>query len=171
MHIARLKVIGFVWSACLDRIPSTLALARKGIHISSLNCYFCSTGVDESNHLLVGCHFANEVLRWIFQWCNIRAQKFVIVSELVLFVADWVRRPKKRHLFLVIIYGFLWYFWKARNDLIFKNMRTSSSKLSLRFLVGLNIKITLVFVIRHTGFAPHLTLCNCFSLCLIGNDF
>lgn len=88
VHLTPLKVIGFVWRACLDRIPSALALSRMGVPISSLNCYFCSTGLVESNHFLVGCHFANEVLSWIFQWCNIPAQNFGKVSELVAFAAD-----------------------------------------------------------------------------------
>lgn len=45
-RLTPLKVIDFVWCACMDQIPSALALSRRGIPISSLNCLFCSIGLD-----------------------------------------------------------------------------------------------------------------------------
>lgn len=71
VHLAPIKDNGFIWSACLDQIPSIVALSRQGVSISSSICQFCSTGMDVTNHIPVGCPFAKDGLRWILNWCNI----------------------------------------------------------------------------------------------------
>ncbi|KAL4585578.1 hypothetical protein LXL04_010201 [Taraxacum kok-saghyz] len=66
----------------------SLELAYRGINIPDKRCRLCVTEEEDSNHLLVGCSFAKEILTWIFQWCNITTTYFDTVSELVNFAAN-----------------------------------------------------------------------------------
>lgn len=130
IHLAPLKVVCFVWRACLDRIPSATALAKRRVSLPNVSCHWCDSGLDDTSHIFVACPFSLDVLCRIFQWCNIRFQFFQSVSDLIRFAAQWGRCPKMRKIFLSIIYGFLWCSWKARNDKIFNRVRTNPARLA-----------------------------------------
>ncbi|KAL4570881.1 hypothetical protein LXL04_026545 [Taraxacum kok-saghyz] len=120
-----LKVLSFIWRACMDRIPTTLNLSHQGVNIPSSPCALCTNGIDSSDHILASCPFTNEVLIWIFKWCDISYLPFSSVTDIIIYAANWGHCPKKRKRFSTIIYGALWCVWKARNDNIF-NKKTSS---------------------------------------------
>ncbi|KAL4592668.1 hypothetical protein LXL04_005671 [Taraxacum kok-saghyz] len=94
LHLVPLKVSCFVWRACLNWIPTVNELVIRGINILDRRCRFCMTETEDSNHLLVGCEFAKEVLTWLFQWCDITVTHFSTVSELVNFAANWARNDR-----------------------------------------------------------------------------
>lgn len=56
-HLAPLKVIGFIWCASMDRIPTAMTLLRRGISQISSLCHLYSNGLDEKYHFLARCHF------------------------------------------------------------------------------------------------------------------
>ena len=87
LHIISLKVSCFVWRACLDRIPTVVALSRINVSISSSACQNCVLGVDEVNHILVNCSFAAATLKKIIDWCKVSFQPFSMVRDLVSFAA------------------------------------------------------------------------------------
>lgn len=121
-HLPPLKVICFLWRASIDRIPSTSALALRGVNVANSSCHLCSIGSDDCGHFFVVCSFASEVLRWIFNWCNISCPNFNSVSDLIAFAAKWGRCPKEKKIFLSIIYGYLWCIWKATNRKAFNDI-------------------------------------------------
>ncbi|KAL4581896.1 hypothetical protein LXL04_006430 [Taraxacum kok-saghyz] len=129
IQIIPLKIICFVWRACLGRIPTSAALSIRGINVNSTDCILCPNGIDEVNHILINCPSTKEVLDWIFIWCGLPTQYFSEVIDLVTFDACWGRCPKKRKLFVAICYSFLWCVWKKRNDRLFNNSITSTGKL------------------------------------------
>ncbi|KAL4558843.1 hypothetical protein LXL04_037046 [Taraxacum kok-saghyz] len=128
IHIVPIKVICFIWRACLDRIPTSSALALRGVHFSSIDCPFCGNKPEETNHLLVDCSFSKEVLARIYKWCGIDVIQFSGVVDLVRFAAVWGRCPKKRKLLLAVTYGYIWSIWRARNDKIFNQLIPSVGK-------------------------------------------
>ncbi|KAL4572152.1 hypothetical protein LXL04_018921 [Taraxacum kok-saghyz] len=99
-------------------------------NIGCLDRSNCDSGVDEANHILVGCPFVREALKWILGWCNIPQQQFDTVGDLVQFASQWGRCPNKMKVILAIVYGFLWWSWKARNNKLFNKLRISSMKLA-----------------------------------------
>ena len=103
-----LKVNCFVWRAALDRIPTATALIRRGIPTPSPNCLLCHSELETTDHLLVSCPFSREVMSWILKWCDIPLQRFDSLAEVLDFASKWGRCPKKRKVFLSIIYGLLW---------------------------------------------------------------
>lgn len=93
-----LKVVMFIWRACMDRMPSDIAFIRRGVNISFSSC------ADSSDHLLASCPFIQEVLFWILKWYDVRSQNFNSVLEVLIFAANWKCCSKKRMIFIAIIY-------------------------------------------------------------------
>lgn len=127
-HIPPLKVICFVWRACIDRIPTVMALFKRGVRVGTNSCHLCSSGVDDTDHLFTGCSFAGDIWKWLCHWCGIPFRSFNNVSSLVEFAANWGHCPKKKRIFLVIVYGFLWCIWKARNEKVFRSTCANAPK-------------------------------------------
>ncbi|CAI9299170.1 unnamed protein product [Lactuca saligna] len=124
------KVGCFVWRACLNRILTLVVLAKRRLNVPSTSCQLCNNGDDDTNHVLVKCPSLKTALDWIFRWCDIQVQHFNSVTKLVSFAIQWGQCPKKRKILLAIIYSFLWFGWKARNDKIFNNLKISSMVLA-----------------------------------------
>nr|KAJ0194475.1 hypothetical protein LSAT_V11C800390950 [Lactuca sativa] len=68
-HIPPVKVICFVWRACIDRIPTMMALSKRGVRVETNSCHLCSSGVDDTDHLFMGCSFAGDIWNWLCHWC------------------------------------------------------------------------------------------------------
>ena len=88
---------------------------------------------------------AKEVLEWVFNWCKIDPKSFDSIGDLLSFAADWGRCPKKKRIFLAIVYGFVWSMWKTRNDCNFNRKKAT--------VAGITDNIcTLVFDwVKHRG--------------------
>ncbi|CAI9299929.1 unnamed protein product [Lactuca saligna] len=127
-HIPPLKVICFVWRAFIDRIPTVMALSKRGVRVGANSSHLCSSGVDDTDHLFTGCSFAGDIWKWLCHWCGIPFRSFNNVSSLVKFAANWGQCPKKKRIFLVIVYGFLWCIWKARNEKVFRSTSANAPK-------------------------------------------
>ncbi|KAJ9551167.1 hypothetical protein OSB04_015212 [Centaurea solstitialis] len=143
--IIPLKINCFIWRACMDRIPSAVNLARRGINVGNTSCALCNLGTDEADHFLINCPSTATAMGWIFNWCGIPIQPFSSVSDFINFAANWGHCPKKRRIFIVICYGLLWCTWKARNDLVFNKVHISLLKMA-------DSVVTMVFsFIAHRG--------------------
>ncbi|KAL4570897.1 hypothetical protein LXL04_026561 [Taraxacum kok-saghyz] len=139
-----------VWRACIDRIPSSVALSKRGISLISTECPLCRNGIEETDHILVNCSFAGDVFRWLLSWCGIPDMPIGTVTEALDFAAKWGNCPKKRKIFLALLYGSFWIIWKSRNDILFNKIPTTPTKAT-------DIIMTLVFDwIKHRG-----RFCNC----------
>ncbi|KAL4577918.1 hypothetical protein LXL04_014033 [Taraxacum kok-saghyz] len=76
------KVLCFSWRAKMERIPSAVALNRRGIGaISNIICTHCNQALECADHLLVKCSFARTVMVWILRWCGISGTNFESVTE------------------------------------------------------------------------------------------
>ena len=156
LNLIPLKINCFIWRAIIGRIPTATALGRRGIRVIDNSCPWCNEGLDEANHCLIGCNFSTEVLKKIMDWCSIDQGPFSDIKSVVSFAANWGNCPKKRKIFLSIIYGFLWTMWKARNNKIFNKVCGSKSVL-------VDNVISLVFSwMKHRG---NFKNCNWLNWC------
>ncbi|XP_052625041.1 uncharacterized protein LOC128132485 [Lactuca sativa] len=105
-----------------------MALSKRGVRVGTNSCHLCSSGVDDTDHLFTGCSFAEDIWKWLCHWCGIPFRSFNNVSLLVEFAANWGHCPKKKRIFLVIVYGFLWCIWKARNENVFRSTCANAPK-------------------------------------------
>lgn len=125
-----LKVHCFVWHASLSRIPVAMELSKKGIKIPNLACHLCNKTSEMVNHLLVNCEFTKGVYEWVFKWCGIKTQQLSTVCDFINFAALWGNCPKKRSIFFSILCCLWWNVWMERNDRIYKELRTSFTKIA-----------------------------------------
>nr|KAJ0209586.1 hypothetical protein LSAT_V11C400182710 [Lactuca sativa] len=124
------KVLCFMWRAKLGRFPSVVALQKMGVWLDSIDCTYCNHDEECGDHILIKCPFSREVWEWILKWCGINHTPFHTIVEVIDFAAGWGNCPKKRRILQVICYGTLWSIWKARNDRLFNNRRTSQAKIA-----------------------------------------
>lgn len=106
-----------------------MELAKRGVAVGDTLCRICSVGFDEVNHNFAVCNFAKVVLKRIWEWCQIVSPPdFSTLEDIISYAANWGHCPKKRKIFLAIIYGYVWCLWKMRNDRIFNNICGSPIK-------------------------------------------
>jgi hypothetical protein len=64
------KVGVFGWHLLLDKLPTRSALAHRGIQVSGsdLNCVFCLSMLEDSNHLFFNCYHVSFLWNKIYAW-------------------------------------------------------------------------------------------------------
>nr|KAJ0213701.1 hypothetical protein LSAT_V11C400226760 [Lactuca sativa] len=118
------------------RIPSTEALAYRGVPNISTSCGYCDFGVENVDYILVGCPFAKAVCDCIWRWCGIKQNTITDIGGLLKFVGLWGRCPKKH----------------TRNDRIFNKHLKSAS------LVTDEIISTVFLWLKHRDFIVRVYL-------------
>ncbi|GKA47697.1 RNA-directed DNA polymerase, eukaryota [Tanacetum coccineum] len=66
-----IKVNVFVWKLHLDRLPTRVNLARRGVQISSMMCPLCNNAGEDSSHLFFGCDMAIDITRLVCRWWHL----------------------------------------------------------------------------------------------------
>ena len=67
--VVPIKVTCFIWRAVQARIPTTVALDKRGIAVNSLLCCSCIGAVECSEHVLMNCPFETMIRNNILGWC------------------------------------------------------------------------------------------------------
>lgn len=66
---APLKVAGFTWRLALDRVPSKVNLANRGmVHLANELCMGFHAAEESASHLFFECTFFSEVWRQMLHW-------------------------------------------------------------------------------------------------------
>ncbi|KAL4558696.1 hypothetical protein LXL04_036897 [Taraxacum kok-saghyz] len=101
----------------------------------------------EMAHRVARVAESSEPDRIVGDWFRIFSdfKQFYTVGDLIKYAAVWGNCPKKRKVFLAILYGYLWCVWKARNEMYFHKIRTSKAKMAD------NITTTVFEWVKHRG--------------------
>lgn len=91
-----IKVKCFVWREKMGRILTALAISRCIINLSSTVCCQCGETEETTDHVLVRCLFAKEVLEWIFRWCYIPVADARLVHNVLDCASHWRNFHKKK---------------------------------------------------------------------------
>ncbi|XP_071714197.1 uncharacterized protein [Rutidosis leptorrhynchoides] len=116
----RFKV--FIWRLRLRRLPTKLNLLAKGLDFDNGACSMCSNCLEDDLHIFVSCDTTKllwrQVGRWIMDiplWSSIDG------------IWSWVDgvpiSDKKRITVRAIIISTLWYIWRLRNSIVFKDSK------------------------------------------------
>lgn len=65
------KILSFMWREKQGKIPSGMALSKRGVPISSKRCNICNLDEETSDHILIMCSMAEIVIDSILTWCEI----------------------------------------------------------------------------------------------------
>jgi len=108
----------FFWLLLKDRLSTRDLLQRKNMHLQSANCVLCNSAVQETLvHLFLECPFAIQC------WGSVQVQIDLTLDHYqnLQSFRDQLRVP----FFMEIIILMAWAIWKARNDLIFRQINPS----------------------------------------------
>nr|KAJ0211755.1 hypothetical protein LSAT_V11C400160060 [Lactuca sativa] len=104
------KAACFVWRAKQNRIPSKVALIKRGAHVNAITCDVCQVIDETTDHLLIECPVAKEVWSKVEQWCGIA--NFILecttVKEVLAKDRKWGNCPKEKKIVEAIKYGTVW---------------------------------------------------------------
>ncbi|KAL4591835.1 hypothetical protein LXL04_004808 [Taraxacum kok-saghyz] len=125
-----LKVRCFVWRASMKRIPVAGELAARGIMVQNQVCHLCRQKLETIDHLFTGCNYTKHVMSWIFKWCGMDTPHFDNISNFLDYAASWGHCPRKRTIFITIMYCLMWCTWLERNVLAFNNKRETATKVA-----------------------------------------
>ncbi|CAI9271863.1 unnamed protein product [Lactuca saligna] len=123
-----IKVICFVWSAAMERIPITIGLSKRGVKLVDVNCGQCSNIEETVSHIFFKCPYAKTVWECIIRWCKIKLPHCESLEDILKFTRSWGHCPKKRKILVSICYGTIWWLWKARCEIFFKEIKIPPTK-------------------------------------------
>ena len=117
------KVLAFLWTFLLDRIPTKVNLAKRWLlgMDDPKRCVFCELEVESAAHLFLHCDLVSKVWRKVMRWLNFN---FITPPNLFIHTFCWSRevRPKKlRRGAWLIWHAVVWVLWRTRNNRIFNN--------------------------------------------------
>jgi hypothetical protein len=125
------KIYMFGWRLLLNRLPTRVALNRRGIlaNRQDLSCELCSLFVEDNTHLFFSCNFIkgvwNDVFKWLGRNCltgDEGCTHFLKFGELF----NSKINVRVRHL---IWLATAWNSWKLRNNVIFNGTTSEASSL------------------------------------------
>lgn len=127
-NVIPIKVSCFIWRDVQDRIPTAMALEKRGIMVNSLLCSACIGSHECTDHVLMECPFATVIRNNILSWCGVPCDlpPFNNVGVFLRLAATWCNSQMKKERFIVICYCLLWNLWRFRNKRLFHTEVTSS---------------------------------------------
>ncbi|KAL4567888.1 hypothetical protein LXL04_023484 [Taraxacum kok-saghyz] len=139
------KILCFVWRAAMGRIPTAVALRKRGMTDIITSCSACIDGEEDSDHILANCNFSREVINLILQWCGLNNKVFLKVEDILAHAHAFGNSKNMNKRMTVICYGLLWGLWHHRNARLFKNAFTHP------YFVAESIKVNVYFWLNHRG--------------------
>nr|GEW03144.1 RNA-directed DNA polymerase, eukaryota [Tanacetum cinerariifolium] len=76
-----IKINIFAWKVNLDRLPTRVNLAQRGIQVSSLTCPVCSLAHESTSHILFNCSMALDIARLIVRWWDLSSSPIGSYAE------------------------------------------------------------------------------------------
>lgn len=115
------KVYIFIWRALQERIPVRVALSDRGIDMPSILCERCHNDVETVFHSFGQCVYAQEVWLKVCNWWKVDCKVGEDLKSVLLWEAPGSFGEMEKLVWQAVIWGSVYFIWKARNDLIFNN--------------------------------------------------
>nr|KAJ0197982.1 hypothetical protein LSAT_V11C700375200 [Lactuca sativa] len=90
------KILCFIWSAKLGRIPSSVSLKARGVPMSSIICGSCNMDEETCDYILLLCPVTKVVMNSILSWCEISHDGFYSVKDMLIFISRWSKSKKEK---------------------------------------------------------------------------
>ena len=119
VNFVPIKINIFSWRARRNCLPSRANLLRRGVNIDSSMCPICMLYVEDVNHILLRCDFAQSVMRRICKWWDVEWQPWASFQDWI----SWLVSNRLSSKLLKMLEGVFWVawwsIWKFRNHTIF----------------------------------------------------
>ncbi|PNX71113.1 pantothenate synthetase [Trifolium pratense] len=116
------KINVFGWRLLLNRLPTRMALHRRGILSNpfELSCVFCFWHREDGAHLFFSCYFSKVVWRNVLKWLGLSSPLDVEGIDHFLLFGEFFKVKDKGHVRHLVWLATTWNLWKMRNKVIFK---------------------------------------------------
>ena len=107
------------WIARIDRLPTLINLAKRGIIIDSNSCPLCLAYPETGAHIFLECRLTGNVRKAINFWWKVFPERCSSMEEY--FVAGRTANHDIKNTVIkeAIFHAFTWAIWKGRNDVVF----------------------------------------------------
>ncbi|XP_026400307.1 uncharacterized protein LOC113296196 [Papaver somniferum] len=105
-----------IWAHFHNSLPTVTMLNHRGVHIQSVQCLFCNSEEETTNHIFVGFSFAFEVWSYFIKAFKV---SWVAARTVATNFEAWRVSPlhgKSRKVRDKLIYAVLWHLWTERNN-------------------------------------------------------
>lgn len=107
-----------MWRARRNLNPSKLCLAVHGVPVHPLSCTLCEFYIEDRDHALFSCPYAQSIWKAVLNWCGISAPLPTEILDLSSHRLLKMVNIKERLLFEAILSCTAWAIWKARNTIV-----------------------------------------------------
>ncbi|KAL9997683.1 putative reverse transcriptase zinc-binding domain-containing protein [Helianthus debilis subsp. tardiflorus] len=114
----------FMWRASLDRLPTRVALARRGIQVANSLCAWCDCIEESLEHILTGCVISVGMWNGLSNWFRIPDTYAFQVQDLVNMHELCGASGNKKEIIYGLVILACWRLWKARNEKIFNGKKS-----------------------------------------------
>jgi hypothetical protein len=123
------KVIALSWRLLYDLLPTKDNLRSRGVVQNPMdgNCCWCNLCPETSNHLFLHCSVAHRVWCEIFKWLGVVIVMPANSFHLFDCFSGAGSNKKSRNGLRLVWHTAIWLLWRARNNLIFNNIREGPS--------------------------------------------
>nr|GEX71709.1 RNA-directed DNA polymerase, eukaryota [Tanacetum cinerariifolium] len=113
----------------LDRLPTTVNLAQRGIQVSSLTCPVCSLAHESTSHILFNCSMALDIARLIVRWWDLSWSPIGSYAEWLSWFKDICMGAKLKSMLEGVFFVSWWAIWNFRNKLLFDSRKPKKNVL------------------------------------------
>ncbi|GJV64834.1 RNA-directed DNA polymerase, eukaryota [Tanacetum coccineum] len=116
-----IKVNIFAWKLHLDRLPTRVNLAHRGVQVLSSSCPVCNMVQEDVPHLFFLCDVARDVSRLICRWWNVSWSPVGSYLNWLSWFNSIRLGSNVKDLLEGGFYIAWWSLWSFRNQLLFSN--------------------------------------------------
>ncbi|CAJ2645290.1 unnamed protein product [Trifolium pratense] len=116
------KVGVFGWRLLLEKLPTRVALAHRGIILSGgdLKCVLCSSMLEDLSHLFFNCIHVSNIWKKIYAWLGLPYNNQGIGHIHFMQFGAAVKAQKGMKFRHLIWLATTWCIWRMRNNIIFR---------------------------------------------------
>ncbi|XP_071719221.1 uncharacterized protein [Rutidosis leptorrhynchoides] len=115
------KINILLWRLNLDRLPTRLNLAAKGLEVPSLSCPVCNSEIENRDHLFFNCNTAASIWLLIRVWVNNGMVHFNSLSDWQVCFDNWKAPNHNKNKLYDIFAATIWLLWRYKNNVLFND--------------------------------------------------
>ncbi|GLT86737.1 hypothetical protein SLE2022_048560 [Rubroshorea leprosula] len=116
------KVSAFSWQLLLDRIPTKVNLAKRGVvdGNQNINCVWCDSSPEHTDHLFLSCNTSFKLWTRCLSWWGVHYALGNTCMD-VSCQHIWFKGPKiLRKSWNILWFAIVWTIWLSRNETTFQ---------------------------------------------------
>ncbi|XP_022007599.1 uncharacterized protein LOC110906834 [Helianthus annuus] len=114
------KVNFLLWRSLIGRIASKVGLIRRGLSFILGSCSRCGLGLEDPDHIFIGCLWARSIWWNILRWMRISfPMEIGNISDMLEFIKNQPGGDIWKRVVYTVVLAIVWRIWKARNEMTF----------------------------------------------------